>query len=41
MITAVLFFGAAAIGSAEEPAKFFRGLNLNGDAVTIDANKWD
>jgi hypothetical protein len=27
--------------SAEEPAQFFRGLNLNGEPVTIDGHMWE
>lgn len=34
------FVGTATL-AADEPAQFFRGLNLNGDAVTIDGQKWD
>src|SRR5690348_16185204 len=26
---------------AQEPAEFFRGLNLNGPAVTIDGHPWE
>lgn len=27
--------------AADEPAQFFRGLNLNGEPVTIDGHRWD
>src|SRR6185369_11877125 len=26
--------------AADEPARFFRGLNLNGPALVIDGNEW-
>jgi hypothetical protein len=37
----VLVFGNAAIASAADPAVFYRGINLNGPAVSIDGQKWD
>ncbi len=37
----LLFVATVGTTLAEEPAQFFRGLNLNGEPVTIDGHMWD
>ena len=41
VIHVCVFLLATSHGLADESAKFFRGLNLNGEPVTIDAHHWD
>jgi hypothetical protein len=37
----VWFIAAAQAAQADEPASFFRGLNLNGPSVVIDGHAWE
>jgi hypothetical protein len=40
-INVVVYLLVTSHGLADESATFFRGLNLNGDPVTIDSHHWD